>query len=378
LKKLKLGREILPLLQINPPRVRSTNKLLKKVYLSGTFSNSGSLHKQVSRALGDRVSNSFEGVLVNNNTMGLTAALLAVGVQGKHVLVSNFTFAATLQSILLAGGVPVVCDVEADTLEMSPKIVSRFLSDSSFNFGSVVPTRVLGYVNDFSSIVECCNSFNVPVVVDAAAAYPARENQWNFANQATFEIFSFHATKVFGIGEGGLIVGAQKDISEVTKRLNFGFTSEDKMEFVDGLNAKADEFTAARASVRFASYTRDVDARRKFASHYEDFVSSSNQVSSLKSNEKTVFAYFPLIFRELDLLLQFKREIDPKISSRRYYFPTLFRGYRGTNRVVFDPNLDVSEAIAPRILCLPVYCRYDKKLPTQIVSQLKKTLDSIS
>jgi len=378
LRKIRSGHRPLPLIQVNPPGIKKTSRLLKRVYTSGNFSNSGQIQREVSKTLALQVEDSFSGVLVNNNTMGLTAALLTIDVKGRHVLVSNFTFAATIQSILLAGGIPVVCDVDKSTLELNSDIAARMLSKGDYDFAAVVPTRVLGYVNDFSLLIQCCNSFEVPVVVDAAAAYPSKKNYWDFPVQATFEVFSFHATKVFGIGEGGLIVGQFGDIQKVNKTINFGFTSETKMEFHEGLNAKADEFTAARAKIRQLDYAKDVESRRKFASHYENFANSSNLLSCLTSNEKTVFAYFPIIFQNPNQLVRFKSALDPKITTRRYYFPTIFRGYRGISQVIFENNLDVSESIAPKILCLPVYCKYEKRLPKLVVRELNEALEAIS
>jgi dTDP-4-amino-4,6-dideoxygalactose transaminase len=368
----------LPLIQVNPPNLCRTNKAIRVAYKNGNFSNSGEIHKETSRRLAKHVNSSFEGVLVNNNTLGLTAALLAIGVRDKHVLLSNFTFAATIQSVLLAGGIPLVCDVNKSSLEIDLLSVTRIIDSGKYNVAAVLPTRVLGYVNDFSNLVEFCKSRMIPVVIDAAAAFPSSSSNWEFSHQADYEVFSFHATKVFGIGEGGLIIGRPKGMDEVEKRVNFGFISEAKLEFTEGLNAKADEFTSARAKVRFRDYAKDVRARRRFASHYEDFFSSSCDVTFLRSDEKTIFAYFPIIFQDSKALVRFIDAVAPKITTRRYYFPTIFGGYRGSSQVVFDSNLDTSENISQKIVCLPVYSKYRTNVPCLIVRELNKALEAIS
>ena len=378
MKRIKPRQYPLPLLQINPPKISETNRVLSQAYTSGNFSNSGNIQKEVSATLAGHVNSSLRGELVSNNTIGLTAALLAIGVKGKHVLLSNFTFAATLQSILLAGGIPVVCDVDDSTLELEPEIIRGILSCGKYNLAAVVPTRVLGYINDFSPLVELCGAFNIPVVVDAAATFPSKSAHWEFDHQATYEVFSFHATKVFGIGEGGLVVGKPADVKKVNEKINFGFTTANKIEFTEGLNAKADEFTSARAKVRFSNYEKDCRRRREFACHYEDLVSKSNQLTCLTSNEKTIFAYFPIIFQESKQLIRFKNALDQKVSSRRYYFPTIYRGYKGKSDVIFESDLDVSEKFAPKILCLPVYTKYSRRIPTQLIRDLTKILDVIS
>jgi dTDP-4-amino-4,6-dideoxygalactose transaminase len=224
--------------------------------------------------------------------------------------------------------------------------------------------------------IQLCDSFEVPVVVDAAACFPARSNSWNFHSQAKFEVFSLHATKVFGIGEGGLVVGDDEVISDVRSKSNFGLVNGGN-GFTDGLNAKADEFTASRALARFPMYQLDVSRRQDFVSAYQSILSTSESIKLIQENEFTVYSYFPLIFQTEESMLEFQQLISPFLTTRRYYFPTIKTGYRGDSKVYFSKNLDISEAIAPRILCLPVYFLYEPDLLLEIKSLIKSAVASI-
>ena len=66
------------------------------------------------------------------------------------------------------------------------------------------------------------------MIVDAAGSFPAVKHHWNFKEQATFEVFSLHATKVFGVGEGGLIIGKTEDIARIKHFGNFGICQDDR------------------------------------------------------------------------------------------------------------------------------------------------------
>jgi dTDP-4-amino-4,6-dideoxygalactose transaminase len=366
----------LPLIQVNPPSIEDSMKLIEVAYSNGIFSNSAELQRLASETLSKHVGTEFSGYLASNNTMALTACLLSIGVRGKHVIVSNFTFAATLDAVILAGGIPLVCDIEVDSLVLNSEEVKSLLASGEFEIAAVVPTRVLGFVTDLSKLVQLCNSFGVPVVVDAAACFPARANSWNFQSQANFEVFSLHATKVFGIGEGGLVVGKDEAISDIRSKSNFGLMNGVN-EFTDGLNAKADEFTASRALARFPMYQRDVDQRQEFVSVYQEIISSSDSITVLQENDLTVYSYFPLVFQNKESMLEFREYLSPFLTTRRYYFPTLKSGYRGDSRVSFSKNLEISESIAPRILCLPVYFLYEQGLLPEIRSLIKSAVASI-
>lgn len=366
----------LPLIQVNPPPIEESMKLINVAYSNGIFSNSAELQRLASETLSKHVSAEFSGYLASNNTMALTACLLSIGVRGKHVVVSNFTFAATLDAVILAGGIPLVCDIEEESLVLDFEEVKKYLHSPKFKIAAVMPTRVLGFVTDLSKLVQLCESFDVPVLVDAAACFPARANSWKFQSQAKFEVFSLHATKVFGIGEGGLVVGNDQAISDVRSKSNFGLVNG-VAGFTDGLNAKADEFTASRALARFPMYELDVNRRNQFVSVYREILSTSNSIRFIQKNSFTVYSYFPLIFQTEDKMLDFQEFLKPYLTTRRYYFPTIKSGYMGDSQVHFSDNLKISESIAPRILCLPVYFLYEQNLLLEIRSLMKSAVASI-
>lgn len=356
----------LPLIQVNPPNLMDTNSLIEIAYGNGVLTNSGVLQQEASRILSSHVYSKYEGILVSSNTSGLIAALLAVNVRNKHVVISNFTFAATLHAVIMAGGIPVLCDILEETLEIDPNKLKLILQDKNYKVAVVMPTRSFGFLNDFSEIIETSENFGIPVIVDAAATFPAFENTWNFRKKALSEVFSFHATKVFGIGEGGLIVGDPEFVGRIKKTINFGLETSTATEFCDGLNGKADEFTAARALVRFKSYKRDVLKRHEFVQLYKDLLQNFSCVKPLKDNINTVYSYFPFVFDREDILLKTMKVIEPSIITRRYYYPTIKSGYKGNAKLINNQNLDVSEAISKRILCMPVYNSYEIGLPEKL------------
>jgi dTDP-4-amino-4,6-dideoxygalactose transaminase len=268
-----------------------------------------------------------------------------------------------LDAVVLAGGIPIVCDIDPDSLVLDTEKVANTLKNKEYDIAVVLPTRIFGFINDLSKLIAECNVYNVPVIVDAAASLPSQKNSWNFEINALYEVFSLHATKVFGIGEGGLVIGSPESIKQVRERSNFGLTSDSPLKFKDGINAKADEFTSARALVRLQEYSMDVDRRQEFVKLYKDAFKADSRIRMIEDNSETVYSYFPIIFESEKQLLDFQKAISPFIMSRRYYFPTIQSGYIGDAPILFDADLRNSESIAKRTLCLPVYvsCGEDVK-----------------
>jgi dTDP-4-amino-4,6-dideoxygalactose transaminase len=360
----------LPLIQVNPPSLAETNKVILTAYKNGVFSNSAELQRKVSLELSKLFGEDMEGYLASSNTAALTACLLTVGVRGRHVVISNFTFAATLDAVILAGGIPIVCDIDPKSLVLDFERTAELLASKEYDVAAVLPTRILGFITDLSKLVEQCDAYNVPVIVDAAGSLPNRENSWKFENRALYEVFSLHATKVFGIGEGGLVIGNSESINRVRQSSNFGLTLNGSMQFRDGINAKADEFTSARALARMHGYSIDIKKRQDFVKLYKEAFSGDPRFSLIQDDKDTVYSYFPVIFETEEQLLTFQKATSQFFMSRRYYFPTLQSGYIGDAKVVFTSDLGTSESIAKRILCLPVYVSYDEEVKLELASLL--------
>ena len=368
----------LPLIQVNPPSLEKTTSIVRTAYENGIFSNSAELHKKASMTLAQHVNPNFHGYLASNNTMALTACLISVGVRGKHVILSNFTFPATLDAIVLAGGIPLICDIEPESLVLNVERVANLLRNTEYEVAAVVPTRVFGFVTDLSELIAICDSSGVPVIVDAAASFPSESDSWNFEKAALYEVFSLHATKVFGIGEGGFVIGDSESIEKIRQSSNFGYLTGETVKFKDGLNAKADEFTAARVLARFDEYSADVVARRDFVRIYKDLTADNSEIQTLNEGPGTIYSYFPIIFSNEENLIRFKKLTDTFMMSRRYYFPTLQVGYCGDAEVIFDTNLTISESVATRILCLPVYISCTEEVKIEVQKLIKSALESLT
>ncbi len=365
------------MVQVNPPSLEESSKIVQTAYRNGIFSNSAELHARASRTLAENVDSKFRGYLASNNTMALVSCLISIGVRGKYVLLSNFTFPATLDAIILAGGIPIVCDINPETLVMDTNNAAKIIKNSNYEVVAAVPTRVFGFVTDLSDLVSVCNENGVEVVVDAAASLPSRSGSWRFEKQARYEVFSLHATKVFGIGEGGLVIGDSESIEKVRQASNFGFVNDGTIHFRDGLNAKADEFTAARALARHQIYSDDVEKRREFVKTYKSVFSENSKIKMLDEGVDAIYSYFPIIFESENQLLNFQKIIAPFIMSRRYYFPTIKSGYSGDAKIVFGESLENSESIARRILCLPVYVSCNDEVKLEIKKLILNALGEL-
>jgi dTDP-4-amino-4,6-dideoxygalactose transaminase len=180
----------------------------------------------------------FHVVTLSNATAALEMTLAALALPaGSRVLLPAFTFPATATAVLRAGLVPVLADVDATTWTLTPELARAALPRAQPAL--VVPVAAFGAPLAVDEWERFTDETGVPVLIDAAAALgnltPAGR---------TAAVYSLHATKPFGVGEGGLLVTADGDLAEQVRRLsNFGF--QRKLIHQPGSNAKLSELAAA-------------------------------------------------------------------------------------------------------------------------------------
>lgn len=186
-------------------------------------------------------------VTLNSGTAPLELGIAAMGLpQESNVLLPSFSFPATASALLRNNLQPVFSDVAADTWQLTPAMARAIAVQHTLSL--VLPVATFGCPLDIVAWDQFVEDTGIPVLMDAAAA---------FGNQAigrhTHASFSLHATKPFGIGEGGLFVTRDAEMSERVRRLsNFGF--ENGLSTVVGTNAKLSEYAAAVALVQWARW----------------------------------------------------------------------------------------------------------------------------
>jgi perosamine synthetase len=150
-----------------------------------------------------------------NGTATLHTALVALGAKpGDRVAVPPLTMSATSIAVLHAGGVPVFVDVDPDTWLMQPcKAV-----DVS------IPVSLYGLH---------CRHYNAWTVDDAAQTLRPHSN-------AAFTSYSFQASKILALGEGGMLVTNNEDLARRAREFSsLGYRMDPRQPRIDPATLKA-------------------------------------------------------------------------------------------------------------------------------------------
>lgn len=144
-----------------------------------------------------------EVVTVNSCTSALFLALLVEGIApGDEVIVPSLTWCATANAALYLGATPVFCDVDSQSMCVTPESIIAKLSPKT---KAVIVVHYGGYAIDVDALRQALPS-HVAIIEDAAhalgASYPNRKRVGASGNSVCF---SFYANKNLSTADGGAI-----------------------------------------------------------------------------------------------------------------------------------------------------------------------------
>jgi perosamine synthetase len=206
-------------------------------------------------------------VAVNSGTSALHLALLAVGLQpGDEVLVPSFTFAASANSIALAGGVPVFVDIDPSTFCIDLDAAERAVTGRT---RAIMPVHLYGHPADMAAVSALAQRHRLLVVEDAAQAVAASFAGTPVGAFGDAACFSFYPTKNMTSGEGGMVTTRSAEVARTLRLLrNQGMERRYDNEVV-GFNNRMTDLHAAIGRVQLGKLADWTEQRRANAEFFD-------------------------------------------------------------------------------------------------------------
>lgn len=145
-----------------------------------------------------------DGVAVSSCTAALHLSLIAAGIgPGDEVITTPFTFAASINAIIHAGGTPVLADIDPDTHNIDADQIKAKITPQT---KAVLPVHYAGRACDMIEIMEIAEDHGLLVVEDCAHAIETEYHGQPAGTIGHFGCFSFYVTKNLVTGEGGFVL----------------------------------------------------------------------------------------------------------------------------------------------------------------------------
>lgn len=335
-----------------PPLDQYTG-VLAEVWQSAILTNGGALHNRLERAIAQRVGSGHLS-LWNNGTTALMGALTALRLAGE-VIVTPFTFPATVHAISALGLEPIFADIEPDTMTIAPASIADRATERT---SAILGTHVYGTSCDTAAIGSLGRQLGARVVYDGAHSFgrpaPAFDESPDALGDAT--MLSFHATKLFHTAEGGAVVTRDTELDRRIRLIrNFGITSETEAEGV-GLNGKLSELHAAMGLLVLPMLDAELQRRAAIAKRYAARLAGFEGLAVAAGLDESR-QYF--VVRISDAFGSTRDEVHDALRSinvhaRRYFYP-LVSDLDPYSQLPSARDLPVAKLVASECLALPFH-----------------------
>jgi perosamine synthetase len=153
-------------------------------------------------------------VSLNSCTSALELALKVNGIRGE-VIVPSMTWVATVNAVVTCGAIPVFCDVDAATRNVTAADIERRLSART---EAIIVVHFGGQPCALDEIVTLCEKHNLLLIEDSAQTLGAT---WRGRQAGAFGIgcFSFFPTKNITVGEGGMLTTNDSEIASKARAM---------------------------------------------------------------------------------------------------------------------------------------------------------------
>ena len=328
------------------PDLKDYISYLEKIWDSGWVTNNGPIVQELESKIKE-----YLGVkhllYCNNGTIVLQMAIKALGIT-KEVITTPYSYVATTNAILWENCTPVFVDINLTDFNIDPELIESAITE---NTQAILTTHVYGNPCDDNAIRTIANKYGLKIIYDGAHAFGSRINSGQILNLGDISTCSLHATKLFHTIEGGLLITNDDELfDKLTLYRQFGHIYDEFYSI--GINAKGSEFHAAMGLCNLPKLPQIMAHRRTASSLYELHLNGLPiQRPQIKKDLDYNYAYFPVVFRDIETQIAVKKALeDGKVFARRYFYPSL-------NTLPFlkiKQSCPNSESIAERVLCLPL------------------------
>ena len=305
-------------------------------------------------------------VAVASCTTGLMLVMQALEATGP-VVMPSFTFSATAHAAAWAGGRPIFADVEPTSLTLDVDDATSRLAGAS----ALMATHVYGTPCAVERIDDVAAAAGVAVVYDAAHALGSRRRGRPIGGFGTAEVFSMSPTKVAPAGEGGLVATRDGDLAErVRLARNYGNPGDYDCRVI-GLNARMSELHAAVGLASLAELPQRVIRRNELVRIFHERVEGvpGVRIPTVDPADLSTFKDLTLVIDEqlfgLDVSTLSAAVAAEGVDTRRYFYPPVHR-QRAYAHLGVPPALPVTDALAPRVLTLPLWSHMSDDIVRQL------------
>ena len=313
-----------------------------------------------------------------NGTDALVLPLWAWGVgEGDAVFCPSFTFAATAEIVPWVQATPVFVDVLPDTYNLDPKSLEAAIAgvkkDAKLRPAAVIAVDLFGQPADYEALSAICKREGLKLIADSAQGYGATLKGHHPMHWADAQTTSFFPAKPLGCyGDGGATLSNDDADTILMRSIAFhGASGDDKYNCARiGMNSRLDTIQAAILIEKLAIFADEIRVRNEVADRYAHMLEGLVGTPRVIEGGVSTWAQYVIEADDRDALAAHLRGAE--IPTAQYYPKPLHKQTAYEGFPIGVGGLKVSEAIAHRVLALPMHPYLDGQTQTKIAGAIRE------
>tara|TARA_B100000780_G_C21111933_1_gene449427 strand:- start:835 stop:1980 length:1146 start_codon:yes stop_codon:yes gene_type:complete len=296
---------------INSPNISKKESVYVMDVLKSTWLSSNGYHTKIFEKKFSKTVDRKYSLAVQSGTAALHLALKSLGCGNKdNVMIPNFTCVSNISSVAQCGSVPIIIEVERDTLGIDVELLEKAIK--KYKPKALQLVHVYGYpARDTLKILKLCEKYKVYVIEDASEALGAKIGTKKIGSLGDVSVFSTRSEKMVGVGEGAIISTDNKMLFEKICLLasrNAPFRTKNdpywKKYFSngEGYNYLMPHLLGAVGRAQIEKFKNDtLIKKRRVGSYYRKIFNQKNFCSTQKilKGSKPVYWLNSIYFKEL-------------------------------------------------------------------------------
>jgi dTDP-4-amino-4,6-dideoxygalactose transaminase len=307
------------------------------------------------------------GVASGTDALCLALRALDIG-PGAEVIAPSHTAVATVAAIGMAGASPVLVDVDSGSYTLSPEAVRQEITDRT---RAVIAVHLYGQPVNMNEILDITKRHKLKVIEDCAQAHGARYADRMVGSIGDIGCFSFYPTKNLGaLGDGGMVVTKSKELSERVRRLAQYGWDKNRVSQEMGWNSRLNEIQASVLRVKLPHLDRDNKKRRTIAQRYnEELKGLPICLPEIGDHENHVRHLYVIESDHRKDLLEYLK--TKEIIAGIHYPVPVHKMPAYADCLPPGANLSHTDALASRVLSLPIYPELTKNEQDHVISAIR-------
>jgi dTDP-4-amino-4,6-dideoxygalactose transaminase len=365
-KHPRIGSSEVDQIPVFRPLIEQEELAAAKAALELGWLGMGSYVKEFEEALGGLTGRQARHVVaVSTGHAALHLAILASGVgQGDEVLTPSFNNIADFQAILATGATPVFCDIDHDTLCVTPESIERMIGPRT---RAIIATDYFCHIANHDDIAAIARRHGLRLIHDAAHSLGSLHRGRPIGSFSDITIFSFDPVKSFTCIDGGaIIVNDDDEASKLREMRLIGMGQASDQLY---RNQRAWTYDVARLGFRYhmanlhaaiglaqlAKASVIAQSRREACQRYDVRLADARVLRGPSADLATVLPFLYYVRVQSDLRERFmaflhERGVDTGIHWQPGHWFSLFRDCR-------KDGLEVTEQVGREIVSLPLHSR---------------------